>query len=144
MKNKYLTKIEDFNLENFQIKLKLLFVDENNISELLDLRGQVIKFDFKKAKYKETTKDGTRKRWFQVLSHILKKQGIIIDSEILNAFHREMKISYFDVIYFDVNGKQIPLVPSINDIDDIKVRIALENIISDFSLIGVDFKDILE
>lgn len=140
-----ISKILNFNPSKAELNLKILFLNEEILGELLEESGKnsVLKVQIKKSRYSETTKDSSRRRWFQIISTILKQKDIPLTKENVAAFHETMKESFFDVEKFVVDGKEIIVVPSINVIEDKKVKEACENIIDRYSKIGVDFSDIL-
>lgn len=137
-----LTKLKKFNPEKAEITLQVLFLDENTVSELIKSEGQTLKFSYTKSRYKETTRASSRRRWFQIISHVLKSSNIEITKETLNAFHESMKESFFDCQKFVVDGKEVVVVPSINAVSDEDVKNAIEAIISRYSQIGVDFSSL--
>jgi hypothetical protein len=136
-------KIKNFKPEKAEITLQIMFLNENLIVDLIKSEGKVIKFNYIETRYKESTKDSSRKRWFQVISHILKSQEIEITKEVLNAFHETMKESFFDCEKFIVDGKEIVIVPSINSVPEEQVKNAIDAMIARYSQIGVDFSTIL-
>lgn len=121
---------------------KVLFVNEDTIATLFGLQGNAVKLSFKGVRYKETVKDSTRRRWFQLISRVLKFFGVDLTGGNISAFHEEMKESMFDCDMFEIDGKKVIVVPSINAVADEKVREANDQIISRYGSIGVDFKDI--
>lgn len=143
--NKLLSKLIRFDPSKSEITFKVLYVTEEIISDLLQLSNNqnLVKLDIKQTRYKEKTKDSSRRRWFQLLSKILIDKGIPVSQDTLRAFHETMKESYFDVQKFEIEGREIVVVPSINSIDDEKVIQACEEIIDRYSKIGVDFSDIV-
>jgi len=110
---------------------------------LIQIENQTVKFNYKPTRYKESLKDGTRRRWFQILSKILQAQEMPITKEVLGSFHESMKESMFDCEKFIVDGKEIVVVPSINAVPDQDVKNANENLIARYSQLGIDFSDIL-
>jgi hypothetical protein len=142
--NTLLTRLTNFNPEKSEISLKLLYINEEILGELLDLHraGSMVKVNIKKGRYKENTRDTTRRRWFQIITHILKQKDIPLTKENVNAFHETMKESFFDVQKFEVEGSEIVVVPSINAMTDEQVRVACENIIARYSQIGINFDEI--
>lgn len=136
----YIGRIEKYNPEKQEITFKLLFVDETTVFELFDLQGGNCKIILKGLKRKEL-QNSTRRRWFQVLSFILKENDIPVTKENLQSFHTQMKESYFDVktLRLGHDDKAIVLVPSINSIPDQEVKIAIEKIIERYSQLGIDF-----
>jgi hypothetical protein len=143
--NKVLSKLINYNPVKSEITFKLLYVNEDIIKNLLELSNQekLCKLEIKESRYKEKTKDSSRRRWFQLLSKILIDKGIPVSQDNLQAFHETMKESYFDVEKFEIEGKEIIVVPSINSIDDEVVRKACESIIDRYSKIGVDFSEVI-
>ena len=143
--NTLLTRLTNFNPEKSEISLKLLYINEEILGELLDLHraGSMVKVNIKKGRYKENTRDNTRRRWFQIITHILKQKDIPLTKENVNAFHETMKESFFDVQKFEVDGSEIVVVPSINSMTDEQVKVACENIIARYSQIGINFDDII-
>lgn len=143
--NKILSKLINFNPVKSEVTFKILYVNEEIISDLLELsnKNSLCKLQINESRYKEKTKDSSRRRWFQLLSKILIDKGITITQDTLRSFHETMKESYFDVQKFEIEGKEIVVVPSINSIDDEKVRQACEEIIDRYSKIGVDFSNIV-
>lgn len=143
--NKILSKLIRFDPSKSEITFKVLYVTEEIISDLLQLSNNqnLVKLDVKQTRYKEKTKDSSRRRWFQLLSKILIDKGIPVSQDTLRAFHETMKESYFDVQKFEIEGREVVVVPSINSIDDDKVKQACEEIIDRYSKIGVDFSDIV-
>ena len=144
--NKILSKLINFNPVKSEITFKVLYLTEDIISDLLQLsdKQKLCKLEIKESNYKEKTKDSSRRRWFQLLSKILIDKGVPVSQDTLKAFHETMKESYFDVEKFEIEGREIIVVPSINSIDDEKVRQACEGIIDRYSKIGVDFSDVIE
>lgn len=143
--NTLLTRMVKFNPETSEATFRLMFLNEEILGELLDLQrnNSMIKLNVKKGKYRENTKDSTRRRWFQIISHILKEKDIPLTKENVSAFHETMKESFFDVQKFEVDGKEIVVVPSINSMTDEQVRTACENIIARYSQIGINFDNII-
>lgn len=143
--NTLLTRVEKFNPERAEITFKLIYVNEDILGEILDLQrnNSMVKLNIKKGKYKETTRDSSRRRWFQIITHILKQKDIPLTKENVGAFHETMKESFFDVQKFEVDGSEVVVVPSINSLTDDQVRIACENIISRYSQIGINFDNIV-
>lgn len=137
-----ITKLIKFDLTKSEITFKVMLTNEEIISQLLLLEGGSCKVVLKGIKHKETTKSSTRRRWFQVISHILKSSGVYITSDVLQAFHNDLKESLFDCKTFEVDGKTIVIVPSINSVPDEDVRKATEILIARYSQIGIDFKEI--
>lgn len=135
-------KIKKFHPDRAELVIQVLFLDENIVTDLVKSEGMTTKFQYSKSRYKETTRNSTRKRWFQVISHILKSNSIEITKEVLNSFHESMKESFFDCQKFIVDGKEIVVVPSINAVPDEDVQNAIEAIIARYSQIGVDFTSI--
>jgi hypothetical protein len=142
---KLLSKIINFNPVKSEVTFKILYVNEDIISNLLELsnKNTLCKLEINQTRYKEKTKDSTRRRWFQLLSKILIDNGIQVSQDTLRAFHDTMKESYFDVEKFEIEGREVIVVPSINSISDEKVKIACDEIIDRYSKIGVDFSDIV-
>lgn len=143
--NKILSKLINFNPVKSEVTFKILYVNEDIISDLLDLskKNSLCKLQINESRYKEKTKDSTRRRWFQLLSKILIDKGITLTQDTLRSFHETMKESYFDVQKFEIEGKEIVVVPSINSIEDEKVKNACDEIIDRYSKIGVDFSEIV-
>lgn len=143
--NKLLSKIINFNPVKSEVTFKILYLNEDIISSLLELsnKNSLCKLEISQTRYKEKTKDSTRRRWFQLLSKILIDKGIPVSQDTLRAFHETMKESYFDVEKFEIEGREVIVVPSINSISDEKVKIACDEIIDRYSKIGIDFSDIV-
>jgi len=143
--SKLLSKIINFNPVKSEVTFKILYVNEDIISSLLELsnKNSLCKLEINQTRYKEKTKDSTRRRWFQLLSKILIDKGIPVSQDTLRAFHETMKESYFDVEKFEIEGREVIVVPSINSISDDKVKIACDEIIDRYSKIGIDFSDIV-
>ena len=143
--NTLLTRVVNFNPAKSELTLKLLYVTEEILGEVLDLQrdNSMVKVNIKKGRYKENTRDNTRRRWFQLITHILKQKDIPLTKENVNAFHETMKESFFDVQKFEVDGSEVIVVPSINSVTDDEVKRACENIISRYSQIGINFDDII-
>jgi hypothetical protein len=143
--NTLLSRVEKFNPERSEITFKLLFINEDILGEILELqrKNSMVKISVKKGKYKENTRDSTRRRWFQIITHILKQKDIPLTKENVNAFHETMKESFFDVQKFEVDGSEIVVVPSINAMSDEQVKTACENIIARYSQIGINFDNII-
>ena len=143
--SKLLSKIINFNPVKSEVTFKILYVNEDIISSLLELsnKNSLCKLEINQTRYKEKTKDSTRRRWFQLLSKILIDKGIPVSQDTLRAIHETMKESYFDVEKFEIEGREVIVVPSINSISDDKVKIACDEIIYRYSKIGIDFSDIV-
>jgi hypothetical protein len=140
--NQLLTKLVKYDPVTSEITFKVMFVNEEIVNSIFDLVGKSCKILIKGIRYKETTRDSTRRRWYQIIGHILKSSGITITKLSLGAFHHDMKESMFECETFEVDGKVIPLVPSINAIPDDQVKSAIELLIQRYSQIGVDFKEV--
>lgn len=142
--NTLLTKFVKYNPSNSEVTFKLLYLNEESLGEILELQknNSMVKVNIKKGRYKENTRDSTRRRWFQILGHILKQKDIPLTKENVNAFHETMKESFFDVQKFEVDGREIVVVPSINAVSDEDVKRACENIIARYSQIGINFDNI--
>jgi hypothetical protein len=138
-----IAKVKNFKPENAEVSLQIMFLNEDLIVDLIKSEGKVMKFTYSHSRYKETTKDSTRKRWFQVISHILKHQEIELTKPVISAFHESMKESFFDCEKFIVDGKEIVIVPSINTVSEEDVKNAIESMIARYSQIGVDFSTII-
>ena len=71
--NTLLTRVVNFNPAKSELTLKLLYVTEEILGEVLDLQrdNSMVKVNIKKGRYKENTRDNTRRRWFQLITHIL-------------------------------------------------------------------------
>lgn len=143
MKRKLLKQIK-FNPLTMEVTHKVLFVNESIIEELMNGNGKTFSTEFYESKRKENElRDGTRKRWFQLLTRVLQSQRIDITQKILKEFSDDMKKQYFDCVEVTINEKVIVIPPSLTSVPDEQVREANEKIIDFYSKIGVDFKDIV-
>ena len=88
--------------------------------------------------------DSIRKRWFQVITFILQKQGINVDKAIIKKFADDLKEQFFHLKEEIIDGKLtvIPYV-SIMNVPDEKVKEVIEILIDRYSRLGIDFKEIL-
>jgi len=143
MKRKLLKQIK-FNPLTMEVTHKLLFVNESVVEEFMNGNGKTFSTEFFESKRKENElRDGTRKRWFQLLTRVLQSQRIDITQKILKEFSDDMKKQYFDCIEETIADKVLVIPPSLTSVPDEQVREANEKIIDFYSKIGVDFKDIV-
>lgn len=143
MKRKLLKQIK-FNPLTMEVTHKVLFVNESVVEEFMSGNGKTFSTEFFESKRKENElRDGTRKRWFQLLTRVLQSQRIDITQKILKEFSDDMKKQYFDCIEETIADKVLVIPPSLTSVPDEQVREANEKIIDFYSKIGVDFKDIV-
>ena len=143
MKRKLLKQIK-FNPLTMEVTHKVLFVNESVVEEFMSGNGKTFSTEFYESKRKENElRDGTRKRWFQLLTRVLQSQRIDITQKILKEFSDDMKKQYFDCIEETIADKVLVIPPSLTSVPDEQVREANEKIIDFYSKIGVDFKDIV-
>lgn len=143
MKRKLLKQIK-FNPLTMEVTHKVLFVNESVVEEFMNGNGKTFSTEFFESKRKENElRDGTRKRWFQLLTRVLQSQRIDITQKILKEFSDDMKKQYFDCIEETIADKVLVIPPSLTSVPDEQVREANEKIIDFYSKIGVDFKDIV-
>lgn len=142
MRRKLLKQI-NFNPVTMEYTFKLLFANESIIEDSLNDDGKIFKTEFYETKINENElKDGTRKRWFQLLGRVLQYQNVFKTK--LTEFSEDMKLAYFG--YFEkVNehGEVIILPPSLTFMSDEKIKLANDKTLSFYSNLGVDFKDIV-
>lgn len=143
MKRKLLKQVR-FNPITMEVTFKLLFVNETVIQEFMDGNGKTFSTEFYESKRKENElRDGTRKRWFQLLTRVLQSQKIEVNKKILKEFSDDMKKQYFDCIEETIADKILVIPPSLTSVPDEQVREANEKILDFYSKIGVDFSDIV-
>lgn len=143
MKRKLLKQVK-FNPITMEVTHKVLFVNESVIEELMDSNGKTFKTEFYETQRKENElRDGTRKRWFQLLTRIIESQGIKVEKKILKEFSDDMKKQFFDCIEETIGDKVIVIPPSLTSVPDEKVREANDYILDFYSKIGVNFSDLV-
>lgn len=143
MKRKLLKQVK-FNPITMEVTYKVLFVNETVIEELIDSNGKTFKTEFYETQRKENElRDGTRKRWFQLLTRIIESQGIKVEKKVLKEFSDDMKKQFFDCIEETIGDKVIVIPPSLTSVPDEKVKEANNYILDFYSRIGVNFSDLV-
>lgn len=134
-------KIDKYDSDKEELIFKLSFIDPESmekINKLLTERKRH-KITIRGVRVKDELADLTRRRWFYTLKRILESQGIIPDPDTLSAFHNDIKESEFEAKEFTVDGKVIPVVPSLTSLPDDEVNTVINKLQERYSRIGVDF-----
>jgi len=139
--SKLFGKIKSFDFAKGEVVFKLSFLDENTIREIQALfdESKFTKIEISRSKQFAHLTDPVRKKWFGILSCILKWKDIIPDAPKLLAFHDDMKKSMFEIEYFEVEGRSVPLIPSLKSIDNKVVNEKAEELIMEYSQLGCPF-----
>lgn len=137
-----LGKIKSFNVVKRELVFQLSFLDEKVIQDIEDAihSNRYTRIEIKKGRVsRNDTGQKARNRWYGVISCILKWQGIEVTSETLTAFHREMKMSMFEVDRFVVDGRTVPIIPSINKVGDEAIHEACNELEASYGALGCVF-----
>lgn len=147
MSNKLSAKIARFDKENSQLTLDLSFVDEDLIEyleELEDAKEAYVWSIENKYSKKNEIHDGQRKRWFHLISKILKHFKIPLRAQAIQSFSVDFKFHYLPVTYIKIGDRDVPVIPSLkrgtnNPVTPEKMQEALEQIQQTYEGVGVKF-----
>lgn len=137
-------KIVNFDIVKREVTLRLSFLSIDDIRKLEEIweSGKTVQFMTRLVRLKDAIKDGSRGRWFSVLSVILLHNKVLAKHEFLHPFHEVMKRQYFEVRKFFIGEKEIIVVPSLMELSNDEVVEATNQIIDDYTQTGVDFSEI--
>lgn len=134
-----MVKVDEFDIQKARLNLKVLFLNEQYISDIKSSLGKTLKVSFSDTNYRENLRDSTRKRWFQVLGHILDQKDKSNEYTLLR-FHNDTKESIFE---HTLSEEGLEIIPSINSLSDELVKDATDIIIERYSQRGIDFTGIV-
>lgn len=145
--SKFSAKLVKFDKEAYRVLLDLSFVDEDLVEYLEDLEqsGQAYIWTVEGVHPKRhEINDGQRKRWFHMLSKILKFFNIPLQAKAINSLSVDFKFHYLPVNYIKIGDRDIPEIPSLkrganNPVSPEKMQEALEQILETYTAVGVKF-----
>lgn len=147
--SKFSAKLIKFNKDTYQVLLDLSFVDEDLVEYLEDLEesseSYIWTVEGVHPKRLEIH-DGQRKRWFHMISKILKFFKIPLGAKAINSLSVDFKFHYLPVNYIKIGDRDIPEIPSLkrcanNPVSPEKMQEALDQILETYTAVGVKFDE---
>lgn len=131
-------RIKNFDPVTFDITFSLIDMDDNTYGNILDSMESVsnqfggLTLDVRGARLRKDLSDTARKKWFAALSHLLVSENIHPDKFTLKALSDDFKRVYLSANMMLLDGKEIPVVPSINDYSSQEVHESVELMKEDY------------